>query len=116
MLSNVAFWGGTDQIDNNDCFRGEVRILFQVLRHPGFSSWVSSGYFAKMDEEMFKKDCLTIWNSEGDSCFDWLHHKGDIVLIPAGQNVYGSMYDNLNVRNDILNEVGWDVSRIKTIR
>lgn len=106
-------WGGTDQIATMIA-SGEKFAFFSGITAPGFSSWVSSGYFAKMDEEMFKRLAPNYLEQRGDSCFDCATYKGDIVLIPAGQNIYGSMYDNLNVRNDILNEVGWDVSRIKT--
>lgn len=46
--------------------------------------------------------------------FDCARYKGDIITIPCGAYPSSAINDNFSIRNDILNKVDWDVSKIKS--
>lgn len=107
-------WGANDQIATM-CASGEKFAFMMTNTLATFGTWAQSGYFSTFDEEMIKETAPAYLESRmGNNSFSASKYKGDIVLIPVGGNVYSSMYDNFNIRNDILNEVNWDVSDIRT--
>lgn len=107
-------WGANDQIATM-CASGEKFAFMMTNTLATFGTWAQSGYFATFDEEMIRETAPAYLEARlGNNSFSASKYKGDIVLIPVGGSVYSSMYDNFNIRNDILNEVNWDVSDIKT--
>lgn len=106
-------WGSEDTIATMIA-SGEKFAFYAGATQSMIGTWVNSGYFATIDEEMIEEVAPHYLENRPDDDFASSRFNGDILLLPVGNNVYGSMYDNLQVRNDILNEVGWDVSQIET--
>lgn len=69
------------------------------------------GLCATFTEEMFENapNLTAARMGHGLEC---VKYKGEILAVPVGSVPYAAMNDNFTVRNDILNEVGWDVSQI----
>lgn len=107
-------WGGNDQIATM-CASGEKFAFMMTNTLATFPTWGQSGYFATFDREMIDRVAPAYLEARlGNNTFSAAKYNGEIVLIPVGGSVYSSMYDNFCIRNDILKEVGMDVSDIHT--
>lgn len=106
-------WGATDTIATMIA-SGEKFAFMSACTQATFSTWINNGYFATIDEALIEELAPNYLANRPENCFSSSTFNGDIVLLPTGKSIYGSLYDNLQIRNDILNQVGWDVSQIET--
>lgn len=106
-------WGAKDQIAT--MLASGEKIAFMSNLNTQFATWVQSGYVATIDEDLIKEVAPAYLESRmGQTSFSASRQNGEIVMLPAGSTQYSSLYDNFAIRNDVLNEVGWDVEDIHT--
>lgn len=106
-------WGAKDQIAT--MLASGEKMAFMSNLTSQFASWVQSGYVASLDEDMVKEVAPDYLASRmGKTSFEASKVNGTIYMLPMGCTTFCSLQDNFSIRNDILNEVGWDVDKIHT--
>lgn len=91
---------------------GEKFGLMTILS--GSQDLARKGLLATFDEEMIKEVAPDYLEARMGLGFEFTTYKGDILSIPMGAIAYSGAQDNFTVRNDILNQVGWDYTQIET--
>lgn len=76
--------------------------------------WVKKGFLASFDEDMINEVAPDYVDARMGNGYEFTSYKGEIVSIPMGASIYGGAQDNFTIRNDILNQAGWDYTEIKT--
>lgn len=77
--------------------------------------WPSKGYLAEIDPAMIDEHCSDLIAVRGENNgFDCVKHNGRIYAVPFGCKPYAGRMQTFEVRNDILNDVGYDSSEITT--
>lgn len=71
-------------------------------------------FFDNVKYEMFDELAPNYKKARMGRGFDCARYKGDIITIPCGAYPSSAINDNFSIRNDILNKVDWDVSKIKS--
>lgn len=102
-------FSGDDKLATMMASGEKFAFMNTLSRNP---SHASSGFLATFDEEMIREVAPAYIKARGDYGFNCVRYQGNIVTIPSGNRTFGGMQDNLAVRNDILNAVGWDYTMI----
>lgn len=106
-------WGSEDQIGTM-LASGEKFAWFCAVTRGRFGGWASDGFFATIDEELVEEIAPAYIEARMNHGFEAAKYSDEIVVLPVGSTAYSGTLDNFVIRNDILNTVGWDVSKIKT--
>lgn len=102
-------WGSHDTTLQTMLASGEEFAVMNIL---GATVADSKGYFATIDEEKIQELMPDYLKSRGNNGFDVARFNGDIIVIPFGNKPYAGRSQTFRVRNDILNEVGYDATEI----
>lgn len=106
-------WGTEEQVGTM-LASGEKFAFYCATTRQQFGTWGTKGYFATMDEAMFEEYAPAYLEARMGHGFECAKFGNDIVLIPVSATSRSGHLDNISIRNDLLNEVGWDVSDIET--
>lgn len=113
MTIEFRAWGATDQIAVMAA-SGEAFGFMAAITNVTFPEWASAGYFATIDEKLVEEYGPKYLEARMGRGFECCKYKGDIVLFPFSAVPRAGQQDNFTIRNDILNQVGWDYTQIKT--
>ena len=106
-------WGSTDQIATM-LASGEKIAFMNGITAATYSTWGSNGWYATYTLDEVEKYAPALIAARENNGFEACKYAGEYTLIPAGSSNYTNMYDNFNIRNDILNQVGLDYKDIHT--
>jgi putative aldouronate transport system substrate-binding protein len=104
-------WGSSNQIATR-LASGE-RFAFMCIFSDSME-WVRRGLMSAFDEEMINEVAPDYLDARMDNGFEFTSYKGDIYTIPLGSSMFSGPQDNFTIRNDILNKVGWDYTKINS--
>lgn len=107
----VPWTGGSDQIITMAAAGEGFAFMSTVTEGQAITS---KGLNAVFEEEMFDELAPNYKKARMGRGFDCARYKGDIITIPCGAYPSSAINDNFSIRNDILNKVDWDVSKIKS--
>lgn len=107
----VPWGGGGDQIMTMAA-AGEG-FAFMSTVSEGYA-YINKGLTAVFEGAMFDELAPNYKAARMGRGFDCAKYKGDILTIPCGAYPSSAQNDNFAIRNDILNQVGWDVEQIKS--
>lgn len=111
MTVDYVPWGGGAQQLMTMAASGEgFAFMSTVTESPQITS---AGLYTTFTQEMFDELAPHYEEARMGRGFDCAKYKGEIITIPCGAIPCAALNDNISIRNDILNEVGWDVSKIK---
>ncbi len=102
-------WGAVNQEVLNRVMAGE-KFMYQHI--PLSQGHHEKGLCAEITQEQIQEylpDYLKMRESKG---FDFVTFDGKTIAVPIGNKVTGGNNKGITVRNDILNEVGWDYKDI----
>lgn len=74
----------------------------------------SKGYLAPISEDDINTYMPDYLDMRGDNGFENTKYEGEIYTLPIGCTPYSGQHQSVAVRNELLNEVGWDASDIHT--
>ena len=104
-------WGSEDTIATM-LASGEDFAFYNILSS---QTWVSKGYLAEIDEGQINALMPEFLEMRGpNNGFECSTYQGGIYMIPIGNKPYSGRMQSFEVRNDILNEVGFDAKDITT--
>ncbi len=104
-------WGAVTKDVQNRLMAGEK---FAYMHIPSNTSHGEKGLCAEITQEdidTYLPDLLKMRENYG---FEMCKYKDQIIAVPVGNKIYSAPYRSVTVLNNILNEVGWDYTQIKT--
>ena len=103
-------WGSVPQVETMLSSGEEIACMF----HGSQTNWMMSGLVAPLDEELFNELCPDLIEARNGLDLASASYQGQLYCIPSGSQAFSGNSDNFVIRNDILNQVGWDYTDIKT--
>lgn len=76
---------------------------------------MAAGLYTVLDEDMIRELAPNYIAARVNGGFEGAKYNGEIVCLPMGYFITADADANIAIRNDILNEVGWDVSQITDV-
>ncbi len=104
-------WGSIDKVATMLASGEKFGFMNILTQDPTFAT---NGYLATFDEDMIREIGPKYLEARMGAGFEFVKWQGEIVTIPVGGMIWGGPQDNFSIRNDILNEVGWDYTQIQT--
>lgn len=105
-------WGSDTSTVSTMLASGEE---FAVLNIVPTNDWASKGYLAEIEEAQIEEHCPDLLSVRGENNgLDCVKYNGAIYGIPLGSKPYSGRMQTFQVRNDILNAVGYDADEITT--
>ena len=88
---------------------------FVLMIYGDSVDFMEKGYLAEIPEELIVEKAPNLINARMGLDFNSCKYQGTNYIIPVGSQVFSGPQDNIIIRNDILNKVGWDYTDIKTL-
>lgn len=88
---------------------------FALMIYGDQVGYMEKGYLAEIPEELMTENAPNLMNARMGLDFSSCKYQGTNYVIPVGAQVFSGPQDNIIIRNDILNQVGWDYKDIKTL-
>lgn len=104
-------WGAMTADVQNRLMAGEK---FAYMHIPKDSTHGEKGLCAEISEEDINTYLPDLVKMRGNNGFDACKYKDQIIAVPMGNKIYSGAYRCVTVLNNVLNEVGWDYTDIKT--
>lgn len=79
------------------------------------TDWHTRGYVAEIPVDEIEANMAEYLAMRGENNgFECCKYEGKIYCIPIGAKAYSGAHQSITVRNELLNEAGWDYADIKT--
>ena len=105
-------WGAADNTVPTMLASGEAFAVWNIV---SAFDWPSKGYLAEIDEQLIKESCPNLIRVRTENNgFECVKQAGKIYAIPFGSKPYAGRMQTMEVRNDILKDVGYEASEITT--
>ena len=104
-------WGSDVTTVSTMLASGEDFAVYCIL---SAYDWANKGYLAEIPMESIEKYMPDYLDMRGANDFSCVKHDGKIYVIPFGEKAMSGNMQGYEIRNDILNEVGYDASEITT--
>lgn len=89
---------------------------FGFMWHPKqMANSIQRGYLAELDMQKINELMPDLLNARQGLDFASCSYQGKVYAIPTGAQPWSAPLDNFWIRNDILNQVGWDYTQIETL-
>lgn len=103
-------WGAADQLQTMLASGDEIAFMM----YGSHMNYVQKGYVAELDEAKINELCPDLLDARNGLDFSSASYQDKIYILPVGSQVFSGAGSNFLVRNDILNQVDWDYTDIKT--
>lgn len=104
-------WGSKDVLQT--MLASGEKIAFN--HRPDNADFIQKGYCAEIPLELIEENCPNYLEMRGNNGFECAKYEGNIYVIPFGSKSNAGRYQFFTVREDILNEVGYEAEDITTI-
>lgn len=109
MTVDYLPWGSSSQIMTMAASGEGFAFISNPTENPEL---MAAGLYSVFDEDMIRELAPNYIAARMNGGFECAKYNGEIAVIPTGYITNSAPNQNLGIRNDILNEVGWDVSQI----
>lgn len=110
MTVEQMAWGTNDQMATRLASGEKIGFMNMATEN----DWAYKGLIAPIDRDLLEELAPKYLESRGQYGFDCVTINGEIVTLPLKSMPNSYAQQGFRVRNDILNQVDWDVSKIKT--
>lgn len=104
-------WGSNETTIPTMLASGEDFAVYCIL---STCDWANKGYLAEIPMESIEKYMPEYLDMRGANDFSCVKYDGKIYTIPFGEKAMSGNMQGYEIRNDILNEVGYDAAEIDT--